>query len=116
MGLLTDFVIAGEDEAAAIAAAVRPAERWPTLECKGVDVVKLSTLVAAATSRAADDELQDAFELAAGDEAEGPWVPSATSPPAPPSPGRSRPRTPRGWRRLWGSRRWLPSSRAARGP
>jgi len=74
MGLLTDFVIAGEDEAAAIAAAVRPVELWPTLECKGVEMVKLSTLVAAATGRPADDELQEAFELAAGDEAEGPWV------------------------------------------
>lgn len=74
MGLLTDFVIAGEDEAGDLATAVRPAERWPTLECKGVEMVKISTLFAAATGTPPDDDLPGSFELAGEGRDEGPWV------------------------------------------
>lgn len=74
MGMLSDFVIAGQDDGPAIGASDRPADTWATLEAKGVDMIKLSTLYCAATGAIYSNELQESFEFVGGDEEEGPWV------------------------------------------
>lgn len=75
VGLLTDFVIAREDEADALGEAEDPADTWPTLEAKGVETVKLATLCALAANDSDDaDAFAGAFDLVAGDAEEGPWI------------------------------------------
>lgn len=74
MGILTDFVVATDNDAVAIGEAVRPADQWPTLESKGVETIKLSTLYCAATNAQYTDDIQASFSLVAGNEEEGPWV------------------------------------------
>lgn len=74
MGILTDFVIAKDEDAVAISEATRAADHWPTLESKGVDTIKLSTLYCAATNTEYENAIQASFTMMAGDEEEGPWV------------------------------------------
>ena len=74
MGILTDFVIANDDEGDAIGKALRPADRWPTLEAKGVDPINLSTLYCAITGTNYSNSIQKSFQLAGGNQDEGPWI------------------------------------------
>jgi len=73
MGILTDFVIATVDEAAAIGDAIRPADTWPTLEAKGVETINLMTLCSIVTGTEYEDDLE-LFPLVGGNEEQGPWV------------------------------------------
>ena len=74
MGVLSDFVIAGPDDGTAIGASFKPATTWSTLEAKGVDTIKLSTLYCSATGTGYFDGLEASFEFVGGDKEEGPWV------------------------------------------
>lgn len=74
MGILTDFVIAPRDDADAIGESLRPADRWPTLEGKGVDTIKITALYCVLTDQDYDDDLHDSIRPVAGDVEDGPWV------------------------------------------
>ena len=74
MGILTDFVIANDCDGSAIGEAIRPADRWPTLEAKGVDTIKLSTLYCSISGVEYSSDLERSFELVGGNQDEGPWV------------------------------------------
>ena len=79
MGILSDFVLADEGEGDAIGKANRPSESWKCLEgWKGVETIKLATLFLIASGRepTVEETVAEsaAFELAGGDEEEGPWV------------------------------------------
>jgi hypothetical protein len=74
MGNLTDFVIANDNEGSAIGESDHPAAQWPTLETKGVDTIKLATLVSAITGQGDVAAITRSFTFAGGDEEIGPWV------------------------------------------
>lgn len=74
MGNLTDFVIANDNEGIAIGESDHPAAQWPTLETKGVDAVKLATLVCAITGQKDADAIRSSLTFAGGDQEIGPWV------------------------------------------
>ncbi len=75
MGLLTDFVIASPSEAAAICAAEgEHAERWPCVQLKRVDTVKLSTLAAELGVGQVAAALEGDDQLVFSRSEEGPWV------------------------------------------
>jgi hypothetical protein len=74
MSNLTDFVIANDNEGSAIGESDHPAAQWPTLETKGVDTVKLATLVSAITGQSDTAAIRRRCTFAGGDEEIGPWV------------------------------------------
>lgn len=71
MGILTDFVIAKDEDAFAIGEASRTADSWPTLESKGVDPIKVATLYCSATNMEYTDDIQESFQIVAGNEEDG---------------------------------------------
>ena len=79
MGILSDFVVANDNDGPAIGESVRPSEQWPCLEgWKGIETIKLSTLYfcIAGESNSVEETvaLSSEFELAGGNQEEGPWV------------------------------------------
>lgn len=74
MGLLTDFIIADEDEAEALSVAVAPLKKWQGFDAKGLDEVKLAKLYALLTSVPYQKGLLREFELRASGSDNGPWV------------------------------------------
>jgi hypothetical protein len=54
MGLLTDMFVATEDEIDDAVLEEGPADRFPTVEAKGVEIVKLTSLNGIATGRSYD--------------------------------------------------------------
>lgn len=74
MGILTNFVIAKDEDAVAISEAIRAVGNWPTLESKGVDSIKISTLYCAATNTEYENAIQASFLMIAGNDEDGPWV------------------------------------------
>jgi hypothetical protein len=73
-GVLTELVIADEGEARRVAEDAAPSRRWPGVDAKGLDQVKLSTLWSLLSGRPFCDELL--LEFAPLDEVseDGPWV------------------------------------------
>jgi len=74
MGNLTDFVIANDNEGAALGEADHPAAQWPTLETKGVDAIKLAALICVITGQNNAEAVRRTFTFAGGDQEIGPWV------------------------------------------
>jgi hypothetical protein len=74
MSLLTDFVIAPPGSGEEVGQSVNPADRWPTLQAKGVETIKLATLLCLVTNQAYSNDVQKSFRLVGGDKEEGPWV------------------------------------------
>jgi hypothetical protein len=79
MGVLSDIIIAEPDEAAAInAARGTHLNRWPCLESKGIDTIKLGTLSQIMAGRPVEDI--DAISTFMTDDMldqgsdEGPWI------------------------------------------
>jgi hypothetical protein len=54
MGLTTDFVIAEISEAKAVLAEPSPVRRWPGVEAKSIDTIRLSTLASILAGKAQD--------------------------------------------------------------
>ena len=79
MGVLSDIIIAGRDEAADINAARRAhMNRWPCLDSKGIDTIKLGTLSQIIADGPLDDidaisTFMTTDELDAASD-EGPWI------------------------------------------
>ncbi len=79
MGILSDFVVASDDDGPTIGESIRPAEQWPCLKgWKGVETIKLSTLYFCISGQSNSVEeavaLSSEFMLAGGNQEEGPWV------------------------------------------
>lgn len=75
MGVLTDIVIADHSEGQQLAEHSVPSKTWEGIDAKGIDPVKLGTLVAILSKVEYQDEIIDEFELlASGSDDEGPWV------------------------------------------
>jgi hypothetical protein len=73
-GVVTDVVIADEGEAAAVAQEPAPTGRWPAVDAKGVEQVKLARLWALLAGRDYRDELILEFAPLHEVSEEGPWV------------------------------------------
>jgi hypothetical protein len=75
MSVLTDFVIANENEAQAVAQSLNAAEQWPTLESRGIEPIKLAKLYCCISGANNAEEVVDGFSLLhTEDPKEGPWV------------------------------------------
>ncbi|QGW80399.1 hypothetical protein [Variovorax paradoxus] len=74
MGILSDFVIADTGSGVQIGESINPIDRWPTLQAKGVETIKLATLYCAISGKDYHNDLQKSFQLVGGDKEEGPWV------------------------------------------
>lgn len=79
MGVLSDIIIAGSDEATSInASRGQHEEHWPTLMSKGIDTIKLGTLSQILAGRPVDDVntvatfMLDAIVDQSSED--GPWV------------------------------------------
>ena len=55
MAILTDFVIAPEAEAKAVLAQPSPTRRWPGVEAKSIDIIRLASLKFILDGQALDD-------------------------------------------------------------
>lgn len=71
MGILTNFLIANPDDAAAILQAESPDDSWATLELDGVDPVKLDVLYEIVAGVVHDKDAPEQVSLLAGDEEGG---------------------------------------------
>ncbi|MEN7548837.1 hypothetical protein AAG747_13025 [Rapidithrix thailandica] len=74
MGNFSDIIIADVHEGEKIGEAETPSEKWPTLEARNLDSITLSTLYCSITNKKYSNEIQSSFQLAGGDQYEGPWV------------------------------------------
>jgi hypothetical protein len=80
VGILTDFFVAAEDEIDAGVVEDGPADRFPTVEAKSVDDVKITALNAIATGRSYEvddgsfDRIYPETRLVRDGGEEGPWV------------------------------------------
>lgn len=74
MGILVDVVIAEEAEAGALAQHEAPLQRWRGTEVKGLDPVKVGTLLGIVCEEPVDDDLADEFAPLAEGSEDGPWV------------------------------------------
>lgn len=74
MGVLTDIVAVEQIKAQQVAAEVRPASRWPTVEAKGVNEIALSSLWQILKAEKTSSKYSKKFKYLAGDQGEGPWV------------------------------------------
>ena len=66
MGILTDFVIADAGLGSEVGESIDPSEQWPTLQAKGVETIKLTTLYCAITGKTYHDDIQASFKLVGG--------------------------------------------------
>ena len=57
MGILTNIVVADEDEYAAVGESLRPADEWSGIERRGIDTAKIATLHCLLTG----DEFEEAL-------------------------------------------------------
>ena len=73
MGVLTDLVMADEHEAAAVAEADVPIEKFPGVDLKGVSAIQFMTLQWMLTGKRVD-ELFNGYEPVAVASDQGPWV------------------------------------------
>ncbi|MGH7130386.1 MAG: hypothetical protein ACREJO_00355 [Phycisphaerales bacterium] len=73
MGVLTDFVVAKESEAAEVAHAHADNPKWRRWDCKGIDHILLAGLYEVLTDRPADEAVEDLEQIAEGGD-DGPWV------------------------------------------
>ena len=75
MGVLTDFIVAEEREAQAVAAAPRSARTWPSIDAKGIDQIMLGSLWSLLTARQIDvDQVLQQFAMLEQVSDEGPWM------------------------------------------
>lgn len=74
MGVLTDLVVADESEAEAMAGSGSPLERWPGIDAKGIDHVKLGMLLSIMAGEPYRDSLVGEFAQLAEASEDGPWV------------------------------------------
>ena len=80
MGLLTDVFVATEDEIDDAVLEEGPADRFPTVEAKGVEIVKITSLNGIATRRSYDlddggfDRLSAEVPVTRYAGEEGPWL------------------------------------------
>jgi hypothetical protein len=72
--VLTDLVIADEREAAEVARAPAPSERWPGMDLEGLDQVKLASLWALLAGREFRVETIEEFAALHEVAEDGPWV------------------------------------------
>ena len=54
MGIITDFVIADQAEAKAVLSEPAPTRRWPGIEAKSIDTIRLATLSAIISGKPLD--------------------------------------------------------------
>jgi hypothetical protein len=74
MGVLTDLIIAEESEAEAVAAMKGPLQRWPGIDAKGVDHIKLGKLLSIVTNTPYQNSFVGEFVQIAEASDDGPWV------------------------------------------
>ncbi len=73
MGILTEFIIAKDNELELILQSNYPCEKWETLELKSVDTIKISTLYSIAKNEEYNMDIHHSFEDF-GENEEGPWI------------------------------------------
>jgi len=73
MGILSDLVIANEEDVNAILSAPVPSQSFDGLDIKGIDTVKLAMLHGILTDRTLEDLLPEYDPIAEASE-NGPWV------------------------------------------
>ena len=61
MGIVTDFVIAEASEAKTILSEPAPLRRWPGVEAKSIDTIRLSTLAAIISGKSQDADSVAAY-------------------------------------------------------
>ncbi len=61
MGITTDFVIADVSEAKAVLAEPAPTRRWPGVEAKSIDIIRLSSLAEILAGKALDVDAVSAY-------------------------------------------------------
>ena len=74
MGVLTDLVVADESEAEELAASISPLERWPGIDAKGIDPVKLGKLLSILAGESYSHSIPGEFSEIAAFSDDGPWV------------------------------------------
>jgi hypothetical protein len=75
MGVLTDIVLAGTNEAKKVEASDGPSREFPGIDAKGIDQVRMGTLYAILTSTEYDPGFMlDEESVIEPDDEDGPWV------------------------------------------
>lgn len=74
MGILTDFIIAKEEEKEDILKTEIPSLKWDCLQLKGIDTIKLETLYNIINSKAPYSKIGYDFKLMEGCSDAGPWL------------------------------------------
>jgi hypothetical protein len=74
MGVLTDWVIANKSEAEAVGKSIVPIKKWPGIDAKGIDQVKLATLWGILSGAPYQESWIEEMLPVYSASDEGPWV------------------------------------------